>query len=69
LWDPFGLTDGGSYADSNAVGTARFKFFARKISNGPFLLVRAQNLGPTCADGNAVGTGGAQFLFSASGHK
>jgi hypothetical protein len=55
-WVPLGLTDGPSYADGNAVGTALIEFFARKFPAALFLLVRAQNLGPTCADGIAVGT-------------
>jgi hypothetical protein len=47
---PPGLTDGGSYAD----GTAQFNFSREKIPAGLFLLVRAQILGPTCADGIAA---------------
>jgi hypothetical protein len=65
-------------ADGNAVGIAEFKFFARKILAGLFLIVRAQILGPTCADGSPYHMAHARAMPSAqavpsffygSGHK
>jgi hypothetical protein len=40
---PLGLTDGGSYVDGIAVGTAQLNFSREKNSSCLFLLVRAQN--------------------------